>query len=167
VFGPIPAGLKSAKVIDSAGEAREAAVLHSAAGQAAIVMPDGLATGRAVVTIGGYSALVTVASAAPGLFTHDASGRGAPAGLAEPIRIGDEGEAVVLYGTGIRHASAKPLCMIAGQSVEVLYAGAQGEFPGLDQVNLLLPPSLRGAGATLVQLTFDGIAANPVTLTIR
>jgi uncharacterized protein (TIGR03437 family) len=100
------------------------------------------------------------------LFTADASGKGAPAGLTEPIEIGEDGAVVVLYGTGFRHA-ATPVCLIAGEPVEVLYAGAQGEFPGLDQLNVRLRASLRGAGAVVLELKADGVSANPVLLTIR
>ena len=167
LFGPIPAGLQTVKVTDAHQSAREARLLHSAAGQASIVLPAGLAMGRAVVAIGDWEALVTVSPIAPGLFTADASGRGAPAGLTAPVEIGEDGATIVLYGTGIRHAASKPICTVAGQPVEVLYAGAQSEFPGLDQVNLKLPPTLRGVGPAVLELKVDGAAANLVTLTVR
>ena len=165
LFGPIPAGLSAVAVTDRSGAARAARLLHSVAGQAAIVLPD-LPPGPATVIAGEWQALVTVATAVPGLFTADASGKGAPAGLTEPIEIGEEGAVVVLYGTGFRHA-ATPVCLIAGEVVEVLYAGAQSDFPGLDQLNVRLPASLRGAGAVVLELKTDGVAANPVMLTIR
>jgi uncharacterized protein (TIGR03437 family) len=167
LFGPIPAGLQAVKVTDREDVTREARVLHSAVGQAAIVLPGGLAKGPAVVAIGDWEALVTVSATAPGLFTADASGRGAPAGLSSPIEIGEDGATIVLYGTGLRHAASKPVCTVAGQPVEVLYAGAQGEFPGLDQVNLKLPPTLRGVASAILELIVDGVAANLVTLTVR
>jgi uncharacterized protein (TIGR03437 family) len=146
---------------------RDARVLHSAEGQAAVVMPPlGLAGGEATVTVGEWVALVDVTLVAPGLFTADASGKGAPAGLTAPIEVGEDGAMIVLYGTGFRHAK-KATCTVAGRPVEVLYAGAQGDFPGLDQLNVRLPASLRGAGAAPLQLEVDGVAANPVVLTLR
>ena len=36
----------------------------------------------------------------------------------------------------------------------VSYAGAQGQYPGLDQVNLQLPSSLAGSGDTVIQCDF-------------
>jgi uncharacterized protein (TIGR03437 family) len=126
-----------------------------------------LAAGPATVTADDWQALVTVAPVAPGIFTADASGKGPPAGLTAPIEIGPDGVAIALYGTGWRNASAPPVCLIAGQPVEVQYAGPQGDLPGLDQLNVLLPPALRGAGAVQLQLKVDGVPANPVTLTIR
>ena len=47
------------------------------------------------------------------------------------------------------------------------YSGAQGTLPGLDQVNVQIPTSLRGAGTVTLQLTVDGVAANPVTVAIQ
>jgi len=162
LFGPLPAGLPAVQVTDSDGKTREATVIQSGAGQAAIMMPQDLAAGRAVITAGGYSALVTIAPVAPGLFTADASGKGAPAGLDDPLEIGEDGRTLVLYGTGFR--GAKNVTASIG---DVQYAGAQGEFPGLDQVNLRLPPTMRGSGTVILLVTADGVAANPVTLRIR
>jgi large repetitive protein len=166
LFGPFPEGLPSVQVTDRAGATRDAHILHSAPGQAAVVLPAGLPDGAATVSIGEWQALVTVARVAPGLFTADSSGKGPAAGIAGPIDIGENGASIVLYGTGIRHG-AKATCTVAGQPLEVEYAGAQGEFHGLDQVNVLLPVALRGTGAAILQLKVDGVAANPVMLTMR
>ena len=57
--------------------------------------------------------------------------------------------------------------MINGQPATVVYAGSQNQFPGLDQVNVLLPASLSGAGAVTVQVTANGQKSNTVTLAIR
>ncbi|SPE26057.1 hypothetical protein SBA3_1250040 [Candidatus Sulfopaludibacter sp. SbA3] len=40
-------------------------------------------------------------------------------------------------------------------------------MPGLDQVNLLLPASLQGAGTVPLRLTVDHRPANTVTVNIR
>jgi uncharacterized protein (TIGR03437 family) len=52
---------------------------------------------------------------------------------------------VTLYGTGIQSAQ-KVQVSVAGQSVPVLYSGAQGQYQGLDQIDITLPSSLTGAG---------------------
>ena len=49
----------------------------------------------------------------------------------------------------------------------MLYAGEQPSYPGLDQLNLEMPPSLRGSGEVQIVLTVDGQPANPVTVTVR
>ncbi len=52
-------------------------------------------------------------------------------------------------------------------AIEVLYAGAQGQYPGLDQVNVRVPPSLAGSGEIAVSLAADGQRANRLTMNIR
>jgi uncharacterized protein (TIGR03437 family) len=49
----------------------------------------------------------------------------------------------------------------------VAFAGAQGSFVGLDQVNLLLPRALAGRGEVNVPLTVDGKSANPVKVSVK
>jgi uncharacterized protein (TIGR03437 family) len=50
----------------------------------------------------------------------------------------------------------------------VLYAGAQGTYVGLDQVNLgPLSTSLAGRGEVPISLTVDGKAANTVTVAFQ
>ena len=56
---------------------------------------------------------------------------------------------------------------IGGVSAPVLHAGPQSDFPGQDQINVQIPARLAGAGVMPVQVTANGIAANPVTLTIQ
>ena len=74
-----------------------------------------------------------------------------------------------LYGTGIRHAPSLSdvSVTINGISVPVLYAGAQGSFPGLDQINVPLTLSLRGSGVSNIVVTVAGQAANTVTIAIQ
>jgi len=56
---------------------------------------------------------------------------------------------------------------VDGVAASVAYAGPQGAFTGLDQANVLLPPSLAGKGSVTVHLTANGMAANPVNITIQ
>jgi uncharacterized protein (TIGR03437 family) len=136
-----------------------------------------------------------IANVAPGVFTTNAMGQGPYAGqqiyvrpdgtqtvsnsylidsaaggfVPNPIRLDGSGSSVylVLYGTGIRSA-ATVTATINGGSVPVLYYGAQGSVPGLDQINLgPLPPVLAGTGSVTIALTADGKQANPVTAAIQ
>jgi len=72
------------------------------------------------------------------------------------------------YGTGIRGRSSldNVTVTIGAVTVKPLYAGPQPQFPGLDQVNVPLPLSLRGAGEVDVVVTVDGIASNPVKIRV-
>ena len=74
-----------------------------------------------------------------------------------------------LFGTGIAHRTSlvNVSATIGGTSVPILYAGPQSQYPGLDQVNLELPFSLRGAGEANVVLSADGQTANAVTINLK
>ena len=52
-------------------------------------------------------------------------------------------------------------------SLPVEFAGAQGTLPGLDQVNVVLPPGLQGAGAVQLTLIIGGQRSNAPTIVIR
>ena len=68
---------------------------------------------------------------------------------------------LLMYGTGIRHASSVTVTLGSQTGLAVAYAGAQGYFVGEDQINVLLPPSLAGAGVINVTLTADGQTTTP------
>jgi uncharacterized protein (TIGR03437 family) len=183
-------------ISDAQGHEGTAQPFYTGFGQIDFLVPPGLAPGSASVTLinaAGPSApfLVAIGRTSPGLFTADASGRGAPAGqililaadgtrstlpaaqcLTAPLSCSTvaitfaQGSQVylVLYGTGIRDGS-KFSVMIGNTPAPVIYAGPQGDFPGLDQVNVSLPPTLAGSGEVDLALTVDGTAAN--TLRVR
>ena len=86
-----------------------------------------------------------------------------------PMNLGvDTPVYLSLYGSGIRGRSslANVVVTIGRVSVTPLYAGPQSQFPGLDQVVVPLPLSLRGAGQVNVTVTVDGVASNPVQIEI-
>jgi hypothetical protein len=87
------------------------------------------------------------------------------------MNLGADSEQLIvsLYGTGIRFRSdlAGVQVRVGGQPADVLYAGAQGQFIGLDQVNLRLPRALQGRGAVTLVLSVAGVTANPVTLNVQ
>ena len=130
---------------------------------------------------------------APALFTADASGKGVAAATATeivvgrpvplpvftcsgstcspvPIKLGvDTPVYLSLYGSGIRNRSSlgNVACTIGGISVPVLYADAQPEYAGLDQVNVALTLNLRGIGETDVIVTVDGQPSNAVRVNVQ
>jgi len=53
---------------------------------------------------------------------------------------------------------------IGATPLSVQYSGAQHQFPGLDQINAPLPPSLAGTAEVTVNVTVGGKAANAVTV---
>jgi uncharacterized protein (TIGR03437 family) len=81
-----------------------------------------------------------------------------------PIDLGPETDQVflTLFGTGFRNRSslAKVSVKIGDVDAPVQYAGPQGEYAGMDQVNVRLPRSLAGRGMTQLNFTVDGQSAN-------
>jgi uncharacterized protein (TIGR03437 family) len=76
----------------------------------------------------------------------------------------------VLFGTGIRNrARLENVRVYFGDAPsQGLFAGKQGSFDGLDQINVEIPKTLAGAARDLnVLVTVDGKTANPVTLKIK
>jgi uncharacterized protein (TIGR03437 family) len=89
---------------------------------------------------------------------------------AVPIDVGLDAPAYLsFYGTGIRGAgSATDVTVTIGDTaVKATYAGPQGTIPGLDQVNVPLPLSLRGSGVVNVTVTAGGLKSNPVKIAIQ
>jgi hypothetical protein len=76
---------------------------------------------------------------------------------------------LTLYGTGIRNRSFlnNVLVTINGVNLPVLYAGAQPNFAGLDQINVQLQAQLSGSGIANVVVKVDQHQANMVTVDIQ
>jgi uncharacterized protein (TIGR03437 family) len=173
-----------------------AQLFYVSSSQINFLIPPQTATGTATFTIGTATSTATVSTIAPALFSANGSGFGVAAATAVRTQAGNPGMqtplAVVqcgssgctsipidtgvdtpvylsLYGTGIRKLSsmAAVTCTINGISVPVLYAGPQGQFAGLDQVNVPLTLNLRGSGESNVVLTVDGHTANAVTINVQ
>ena len=188
---PLPGllGGDSLFVTDSAGVQRPAGLCLVSPGQINFLVPDGTAPGTGWVTLTGTSGSmmpiqVTIASVAPGLFTADGSGHGLAAAqvirvsadgtqateaLTGPISLGTDTFYLVLFGTGIRgrDSLSNVTASVDGQALPVVYAGPQPQYPGLDQVNLLLPANLQGSGTVNVAVTVDGQSSNTVTVTFQ
>jgi len=150
-----------------------------------------------VVTAGGRqvgAGTVQLEPVAPGLFSANASGKGVAAAIAvrrrsdgvqtaqpvftcaaggcsaSPLSLGGESEQVILslFGTGMRGIAGQATATVGGATVAVAGPIAQGEYPGLDQVNLgPLPRTLVGRGEVGVALSVDGKSTNIVTVRIE
>ncbi len=189
---PTTLGGVSIDVTDSANALGMASLFYVSPNQINFVVPDGTKTGTATVKIIGgssspISTTVQVATVAPGLFTANGAGVGVAAAIAIRRIIGTPDDQVPVYqsigvelgpdamvflelfGTGIRGRSslAHVTATIGGENVDVLFAGPQGQFPGLDQVNLSLPQGLHARGETDVVLTVDGHEANKVRVNLK
>ncbi|MGH9935844.1 MAG: Kelch repeat-containing protein [Blastocatellia bacterium] len=197
---PLPTVLASHSVVvrDGAGVERLAGLFAVAPGQINFQIPPGTADGMATVALSrdgqvAASGSARVGTVAPGIYTANATGRGAPAGLLlkvdtdgsrtftslflldsgnrslpQPFDPSEAGAQLylVLFGTGIRGNRNGVSATIGSLPLPVLSAGPQGDFVGLDQVYLgPLPVSLAGKlGEAEVRITADGAPANPVTV---
>jgi uncharacterized protein (TIGR03437 family) len=140
---------------------------------------------------------VQIETVAPGLFSANSSGRGLLIGLvlrvkadntrsyepivrfntqtqqmaAVPIDLGPATDQVFLliFATGARFRSSLSAVnvTIGGVTVQTSYAGPQGDFVGLDQLNVLLSRSLAGRGDVDVTVSVDNAAANPLRISIK
>ncbi len=86
------------------------------------------------------------------------------------INLGGDDEQVyrVLFGTGIRYRTdvSNVSANIGGTAFPVEYAGNQYYFSGVDQINILLPKSLRGKGVVPVSIIVDGKVSNTTKIKI-
>jgi uncharacterized protein (TIGR03437 family) len=164
-------------VVDSAGASRNAVIGSVSPEQAGFVLPHGMASGPATLTLSRsgaaiYTATIRIAAVAPALFSQaqilrvHADGTTAVESAASPIAMGSDVLYLVVYGTGIRNRSgdAGVVCIINGRALPVLYAGEQPGSAGVDQVNVRLPGSLSGAGPAAVSVTVDGAQSNAIAL---
>jgi uncharacterized protein (TIGR03437 family) len=71
-----------------------------------------------------------------------------------PIDVSTGDVYLILFGTGFDAPTFGVGAQIGNQDLTASYAGPQTQFPGLDQINILLPKSLAGSGHTFVQLNF-------------
>ena len=176
-----------------------APLLYVSSDQINFVMPKNLAAGTATVIVkniyGEYSmGTITLATTTPGIFTRDSSGRGEASTTASAdginyqsapysLTINGQPNYISLFGTGFRGAAvANPddengvaevvTATIGGVPARVLYAGAQGYFVGVDQINLELPVALAsrmnpGVNQFEVVISVNGIEANRVMVSLQ
>jgi len=198
---PIDLAGTTATVRDRAGVERPAQLFFVSQGQVNLLIPPDTAVGAATLRILHATARlgvpIQIARVAPGLYSANGTGRGAPAaamlrvradgsqtnepvasydaaqGTFSPAPInfgpGDDRLVLILYGTGLRNPAnpAATRVVLASVSIPVQYAGPQNEFPGLDQINAEIPRSLSGRGTVDVSVVVDGVSSNAVQLLFR
>ena len=197
VTGPIPLQTSLAGTTvtftDSAGASSPAPLYFVSPGQVNAVVPAGLKAGPATFQVSGATGSVTISAVAPALFSANANGQGAAAAIVvrtgsppdyafqcgaapgscvpKPIDLGDSTGQVFLelFGTGIRgrNALTDVTVSVGGVLIAPQYAGAQPQYPGMDQVNILLPPALAGRGAVTIDLSVAGQHANAVAINVK
>lgn len=179
--------IRAPLIFVSPGQANLVIPQNAAVGPAALLVTSG--DGSVSGTI------VEIVPVAPGLFSASANGEGLAAAVVQrntaegtsyelvarfnsqgqpvavPIDLGTNSDLVflLLYGTGIRNHGplSETQVSLGGEQGTVTAAGPVEAFPGLDQVNVLLPQSLRGRGRIAVELVVDGQSANTVQVEVQ
>ena len=141
------------------------------------------------------TARLQIETTAPGIFTENANGKGVPAAVAvhfapdgsmvstpvfictagpgscepAPIDLSAGQTYLILFGTGIRNRGSitDVSAAVGDSSAPVIYAGAQGQFVGLDQINIRLPGELAGRGTVDLTVMVNNVAANTVQVAFR
>lgn len=180
-----------------------APLFYVSALQINLQIPSGVNVGTAAVEVfnmGSSTPIatgsVTVADAAPGIFTVDASGRNQAAALNSDYSINADfdrfpgsrpeasGNYVIIYATGIgasnpqvadgQGAPSSPLAVasspttvtIGGITAQVLYSGLAPGFVGLWQINAVLPESLPTNLATSLRVELRSRQSLETTLAV-
>jgi uncharacterized protein (TIGR03437 family) len=189
--------LQQVGFFDSAGNTFVCTIFSTNAGQADYQIPASVALGNGTAFFFGADGSVVLGSVnivpvAPGIFTVGSNSLAAAqvvttdanneqittstanctstGCVAVPINLGSPSEQVflLLFATGIRAAQqSQVMLQIGGMTLTPAYAGPQGTFDGLDQINVKLPSTLKGSGDVIVQVTAAGKKANPVHITIE
>ena len=170
----------------SAGQMNFQVPAGTSPGAATVTITNGAASPQTAV-----SSPADIASVAPALFTLNRAGLAAAyvvsvsgstqtvepiftlqngVAIPVPIDLTSPGQQVYLclFGTGIRNAAGDTVSVrINGLNAAVSYAGPQLGTPGLDQVNILLPAVLAGAGEVGVVLTAAGHTTNAAYVFIQ
>jgi uncharacterized protein (TIGR03437 family) len=134
-------------------------------------------------TSGSHTINVLVEPAAPSVFTEDSSGTGAAAALKasnnalvtadSPVHGGDyvelflTGLGVTTPLNGLDYANQRPTVMISGQDCPVTYAGRAPGYPGLDQINCIVPSGLSSNDSAPLTVTSGIRSSNMVTIAVR
>ena len=186
----------SVSITDAAGIITPAALITVSANQILFLVPPTVAIGTAQISVNNGSSIQTasnveIAEVAPAIITPNGTGLAranvvqvAPTGvqtlqqvfatnadgavISSPVSVGTGASStyLVLLGTGFDAAgTALTTATINGVNATVTYAGPVS--PGIDQINILIPAKLSGAGYVNVQVTAEGVQANPVQITLK
>jgi uncharacterized protein (TIGR03437 family) len=183
-------------ITDSSGAMHQARLYVVTPTQISYLIPPEVAPGLATITVSRNGQVIAtetarISTVAPGIFSAAASGSGVAAAVflridadgtrsnglifdnslaPVPLDLGPDGSElyVFLFGTGMRNSSGEVTVTVDGAPLPFAGPVAQGEFDGLDQLNIgPLPRSLAGRGEVEIAVSVDGKQANVVTLAFQ
>ena len=155
---------------------RAASILFVSPTQVTFVVPPETELGAAEVLVKNSEGFqsrtnVTIVASAPGLFTLSGDGRGegvvldADTLLSGPFDPTSGQLRLLIFATGARGGSDLS-ATIAGRSVTVESIQRSRDLPGLDELHILIPPDLRGAGKVTLSIVSDNHESNVIEVTL-
>jgi len=168
------------------GSSQQLSLYYAAADQINAVMPES-ASGLVKLTVqnsaGKNTVNLLVEAAIPAIFTQDGSGKGAAYAVnastgalvtaGSPLHAGDymvlalTGLGATQTINGLDYAKQQPTVTIGGKDCPVTYAGRIPGFPGLDQINCIVPTGISPNSAAPVVVTSGTRASNSVTVAVQ
>lgn len=154
---------------------RTAKIFYVAVDEVVCVVPGDLAPGPAEFLVNNGDGLLSkaqaiISPAAPGVFTVPADGRGQAIILnSDTLNAGpfDPSNGLLrlsIFATGVVRANNVSVTICGKTSV--IETVAPANLVGLDEVHVLVPAELRGAGKCTLIVTADGVQSNSVSVTM-
>jgi uncharacterized protein (TIGR03437 family) len=191
---PKPTSLAGTSVrVSAGGTTVDAFLYYTSSSQVAAILPSNTPLGEGTVTVtynnvASPPASIRVVRSAPGIFTRNQVGHGqailqnvvSPTAwpLNEATEAAQPGQAAVLWGTGlgpvaaddagappVGNVSAEVEVLVGNRPVRPFYYGRSGSFPGVDQINFLVPAGVEGCRVP-VAVRVDGVIGNYASMAI-
>ncbi|MFN2492989.1 MAG: lamin tail domain-containing protein [Pyrinomonadaceae bacterium] len=154
---------------------RQAQMFYISGSQVNFLVPTGTEIGPADVVVNNSEGFpsrgtLTTSRAAPGIFTFDGDGRGEGVILHAdhlnpgPFDPSDGNLRLIVFATGVRGA-VQMSASAAGLPLDVESILPSPYLPGLDEVHVIVPADLRGAGRVDFSLRADARDSNSVSIT--
>lgn len=154
---------------------RAARIFYASPDEVVVVVPDELANGPVKFLVNNGDGLSSnaeaiITAAAPGVFTVAGDGRGDAIVLdADTLSPGPFDPSngrlrLSIFATGV--VRAKPISVTICGRPSIVEAVAPANLIGLDEVHVLVPPELRGAGKCTLLISAAGVNSNAVSVTI-
>jgi uncharacterized protein (TIGR03437 family) len=176
IFGTFPTSVDGVLVNGQAGQ-----VLAAATSQVNLVLPKAVSPGRAAISVRKAGTEVatgqaTITSAGPGIFVLQATDPSQPgAVLNQDSSINNkssaaaQGSVLQIFGTGygpLDSAGRAPVeVYLGGVPASILFSGPISQFPGLWQINAVVPAGTTGQVSLYVAA--GNIASNAVTVWVQ
>ena len=191
---PMPTSLAGTSIrVSVTGTAVDALLYYTSSSQVAAILPSSTPLGEGTVTVtynnaASPPALIRVVRSAPGIFTRNQVGHGqailhsvASPGewrLNEVTEAAQPGQAAILWTTGlgpigaddagtppVGNLSADVEVLVGNRPVRPFYYGRSAGFPGIDQINFVVPAGVDGCRVPVAE-SVDGVIGNYATMAI-